>query len=612
MNKFSIIQEINKQIASAPQHDKEWVKRIFLRTFEKKCVLGCKITNLGPTLAGKETYVFINKYQSTEEYEYTDENNITRPTLMTVNNIDVIVALKDVVYDSGEQYSEIADEEPFNDNCPLWFSSDSSRESPYHNLCVATKAVKDFVIEKEIKLAHKYCIENDTTVRTCINSMALLLTNSKVLNAKDMQNEWNMLIEDLDVDHFVLVDQLPGLNQYQLPHNDSPQGYMPEFIERIERGEVLFEWIGYFVHNIPGNDTDSSSPAPSPSLPQPAITNDEDEEDNDDDEVEDEDDDDWNIFPSINFNNLQNFNPHNNQNSNAEVFGLITDPELQLNDMIGLPDVKKKLNEFSYITRYNEMLKAKFPDTPLHNLNLHGVFMGNPGTGKTSMGRIWSAMLHKAGLLSRGHLVLANRSSFVGSKWGEEEARIKQLLKLAEGGTLLIDEAYSLVSAHESDPGRLVLPLLLSILGDESNRNISIILAGYPKEMKRLLSTNPGIVSRFSNCFEFKDFSCDQLLLITKNKVKQHGYSFTQKAWAKYKSIVENHYNNRDSKNFGNGRFVANLLELIYIKHAIRIVENDITDKGMLRITEHDIVEHIDNEVDIKRPPVGFLDNNLR
>ena len=609
MNKFSIIQEINEAIKSANENDKEWMKRKFLRIFEKKGVLGCKITNLGPALSGKEAYVFINKYQSTEESEYTDENNNTNPTLLTANNIDVVVVLKDVVYDGSKQYAEIADEEPFNDNCPLWFSSDSSRESPYHNLCVATKAVKDFVIKKEIDIVKQYCIDNNTTIRTCINSMALLLTNSKVLNAKDMQEEWNLLLEDLDIDHFVIVDQLPGLHQYQLPHNNTPQGYMPEFIECVERGEILFEWIGYFIHNIPGNNTAS---AHSVNTPAPSAISSPDNYDNYDDIIDDdEEDDNLDNILSVNFNNLHSMGIHN-QNLHAEIFNPISDPELRLNDMIGLHDIKKKLNEFSYITKYNELLKSKFPNAPLHKLNLHGVFMGNPGTGKTSMGRIWSAMLHKAGLLSRGHLVLANRSSFVGSKWGEEEARVKQLLQKAEGGTLLIDEAYSLVSAHESDPGRLVLPLLLSILGDESNRNISIILAGYPKEMKRLISTNPGIVSRFSNCFEFKDFTCDELLLITKNKVKQYGYSFTQKAWAKYKSIVENHYNNRDTKNFGNGRFVANLLELIYIKHAIRVVENDITDKGMLRLTEHDIVEHINNEVDIKRPPIGFLDNTDR
>ena len=215
-------------------------------------------------------------------------------------------------------------------------------------------------------------------------------------------------------------------------------------------------------------------------------------------------------------------------------------------------------------------------------------------------------MIKQAGLLTKGPLVLANRSSFLGTKWGQEEENVKKLLNKAEGGTLMIDEAYSLVSKHESDPGRMVLPLLLSILSDENKRNISIILAGYPEEMKQLLDTNPGIVSRFSNCFEFQDFSLPELLDITRAKVTKYGYSFTKKAWEKYIEIVTTAYNNRDNKTFGNGRYVANLLERIYIQHAKRVVEKQLSGKNILRITEQDIVPYNDANIRMKRITIGF------
>ena len=286
----------------------------------------------------------------------------------------------------------------------------------------------------------------------------------------------------------------------------------------------------------------------------------------------------------------------------VEIFYPMPEPEKALETMVGLNSIKEKIADVACLAQYNTLKKAS--GTPFHTLNLHAVFAGNPGTGKSTMARIWASLLHKHGQLSHGHLVLATRSSFVGTKWGMEEENLSKILKIAEGGVLMIDEAYSLVSSHPNDPGRLVLPLLLNRLADESRRNISVVLAGYPVEMDNLLKTNPGITSRFANKFEFCDFSIDQLCEITRNKAAYYGYTFTPSAWKRYKEVLEEAYSRKDRTHFGNARYVANILERIYLQHARRIVNSSVKPKNILRLTIDDIVE---NERQVNASPcIGF------
>lgn len=244
------------------------------------------------------------------------------------------------------------------------------------------------------------------------------------------------------------------------------------------------------------------------------------------------------------------------------------------------------------------------PTGKQHKVSLHSLFLGRPGTGKTTICKIYGSLLRQAGALSNGHVVVCDRSTFIGTLWGDEERSTRQVIDMAKGGVLMIDEAYLLNSSHPNDPGRLVIQLLMNILADESQRDIAIVLCGYKEPMEKLIDLNPGLQSRFPNKFEFPDFTIDELLEITKRRVKDYNYEFTDDAWEKYVHILSSAYQTRDPQTWGNARFIGNLLERIYIRHASRCVKQNPTDKSTLLIlTSEDIVP-----IDVPRQKVkiGF------
>ena len=206
--------------------------------------------------------------------------------------------------------------------------------------------------------------------------------------------------------------------------------------------------------------------------------------------------------------------------------------------------------------------------------------------------------------MSRGHVVVCSRKDFIGTRWGDEERVVRQAVEKAQGGVLMIDEAYQLVSSNPWDPGRLVIPLLMDILSDEKQRDIAIVLCGYKDEMKKLIDLNPGLTSRFPNVFEFKDFTVEELLEITRRRVSEYGYEFTKAAWRKYRGIIEDAYQARDANTWGNARFVANLLDKTYLNHAMRCMKKSKLDRHHLcQITPAD-VQPI--EVAKPKPRIGF------
>ena len=128
--------------------------------------------------------------------------------------------------------------------------------------------------------------------------------------------------------------------------------------------------------------------------------------------------------------------------------------------------------------------------------------------------------------------MVCDRSTFIGTLWGDEERSTRQVIDMAKGGVLMIDEAYLLNSSNPHDPGKMVIPLLMNILADESQRDIAVVLCGYKDPMQKLIDLNPGLQSRFPNKFEFPDFTIDELLEITKLRIKEHNYTFTTEAGA--------------------------------------------------------------------------------
>ena len=288
----------------------------------------------------------------------------------------------------------------------------------------------------------------------------------------------------------------------------------------------------------------------------------------------------------------------------VEILRPIANPHEELDKLVGCSDIKRRMDELVALTSYNKMMREMFPDNKQHEVSLHSVFLGRPGTGKTTVCKIFGSLLRKAGALSKGHVVVCDRGTFIGTLWGDEERSMRQVLEIAKGGVLMIDEAYLLNGSNANDPGKMVIQLLMNVLADETQRDIAIVLCGYKEPMKKLLDLNPGLQSRFPNKFEFPDFTIDELLEITKRRVEDYHYTFTTEAWKKYVSILSAAYQTRDPLTWGNARFIGNQLERIYIQHASRCVKQQSSGKSeLLSLTPEDIVSI---EVPRQKTKIGF------
>ena len=323
-----------------------------------------------------------------------------------------------------------------------------------------------------------------------------------------------------------------------------------------------------------------------------------DEDDDDEDAFDDEDDDDDIVLPS------GLLEQNGNVTVKVEILRPIKNPRSELDRLVGCRSIKQRMDELLALTRYNAMLRNTFPDNKQHEVSLHSVFLGRPGTGKTTVCKIFGSLLHEAGVLSKGHVVVCNRGTFLGTLWGDEERSVRQVVEMAQGGVLMIDEAYLLNGKNQNDPGRVVIPMLMDILANEAQRDIAVVLCGYKEPMLRLLELNPGLHSRFPNRFEFCDFTVDELLQITRQRIGEYKYHFTRQAWEKYKEVLQAAYDVRDPDSWGNARYVANQLERIYVQHATRIVKHRIVGKRqLLALTPADILPI---ETPRPRPRIGF------
>ena len=328
---------------------------------------------------------------------------------------------------------------------------------------------------------------------------------------------------------------------------------------------------------------------------KPDAEDEEDEEDPDEDVEEDPEEE---FFPNGEIE--QNLNV----NVKVDILRPIANPREELDKLVGCADIKRRMDELVALTSYNKMMRDLFPGSKQHEVSLHSVFLGRPGTGKTTVCKIFGSLLRKVGALSKGHVVVCDRGTFIGTLWGDEERSMKQVLKMAQGGVLMIDEAYLLASKNENDPGRLVIQLLMNVLADETQRDIAVVLCGYKEPMMKLLDSNPGLYSRFPNKFEFADFTVEELLEITKRRLQEYDYRFTSQAWEKYSGMLSQAYQVRNPETWGNARFVANQLERIYIQHATRCVKHQPKDKReLLKITPEDILPI---EVPRQKAKIGF------
>lgn len=257
----------------------------------------------------------------------------------------------------------------------------------------------------------------------------------------------------------------------------------------------------------------------------------------------------------------------------------------ELNNLIGLKNVKAEINEIANFAKVQKMRKEK--NLPLSPMSYHLVFTGNPGTGKTTVARLVAKIYKNLGIISKGQLVEADSSDLVAGYVGQTAIKTGELVKKAVGGVLFIDEAYT-ITENEQGYGQEAVDTLLKLMEDYRD-DLVVIVAGYPELMKKFINSNPGLKSRFNRYIQFEDYNNEELydifnLLCNKNK-----YVISENAKPEIKKYLE-HMRDANGKDFGNGRDVRNYFESVISKQATRLSEaENITDEDLSLITYDDV-----------------------
>lgn len=282
----------------------------------------------------------------------------------------------------------------------------------------------------------------------------------------------------------------------------------------------------------------------------------------------------------------------------------------ELNALVGLSDVKRSVEELALQVRFNSIRRRRglsAAPTGSHHL----IFTGNPGTGKTTVAKMIGRIYHSLGILSKGDVVVAERGTLVGRYIGETEQKMQQVLEQARGNVLFIDEAYTLCDSTDDrkDYGYRVIECLLTVMA-EDNPDMTVIMAGYGREMDRMLQANQGLRGRFAHCLHFADYSAEELMQIARGIIADNGLTVTDEAAAYMVQTIERATASR-RRDFSNARWIRQYTEGgIIPKMAARIISLPCpTDRDITTITLSD-VEHAYNGV-VKETPhamprIGF------
>ena len=235
----------------------------------------------------------------------------------------------------------------------------------------------------------------------------------------------------------------------------------------------------------------------------------------------------------------------------------------ELNALVGLDKVKSMLHDLVDLIELKNKTKD---DLKIKNINLHMVFLGNPGTGKTTVARIVAEMLYNLKYIKQNKLIEVSSKDLVAESVGQTAPKTNAVVQKALGGVLFVDEAYSLASGSGQGNSFNEEAIATLIQAMENYRDdLVVIFAGYTKEMQDFLNANSGIVSRIGYTVEFEDYTQDELIQIFNQMMEKSGFVVTKEAQSKVKEIIEEY---KDTKNFGNARFVRNIYEKSIVKHA--------------------------------------------
>jgi SpoVK/Ycf46/Vps4 family AAA+-type ATPase len=270
----------------------------------------------------------------------------------------------------------------------------------------------------------------------------------------------------------------------------------------------------------------------------------------------------------------------------------------ELDALVGLKAIKKRVREHAQYIQFLQLRKNK-GFTEEEKINVHSVFIGNPGTGKTTVASMMGKLYKKMGLLSKGHVHEVDRVDLIGEYIGQTAPKVKDAIEKARGGVLFIDEAYALARSNDDskDFGREVIETLVKEMSNGEG-DMAVIVAGYPKEMEHFLESNPGLKSRFKLHFEFDDYLPQELSEITEIASKKKNVQLTETAKSKIDEYITEAYRNRD-KTFGNARFVYDVVEQAKVHLGLRVMASEnpsaLSDEDLSVISLDDV-----NNIDIK------------
>jgi SpoVK/Ycf46/Vps4 family AAA+-type ATPase len=261
----------------------------------------------------------------------------------------------------------------------------------------------------------------------------------------------------------------------------------------------------------------------------------------------------------------------------------------ELNSMVGLDAVKKSVTELINLLKIQKLRSDKELDNI--GISLHAIFIGPPGTGKTTVARLLGRIYKHLGFLSRGHLLETDRAGLVAGYVGQTALKVDEVISEAKGGVLFIDEAYSLVSPDNTrDFGSEAVDGLIKRMEDYRN-DLAVIVAGYNEPMEQFIDSNPGLRSRFSRYFFFEHFTPDQLTEIFLDLSAKHDFVVSVEAKEKLSDTFFLLHEKRDDS-FGNARVVRNLFERCVQNQANRLVTlPEISEQLLQTIEEADIPE---------------------
>ena len=256
-------------------------------------------------------------------------------------------------------------------------------------------------------------------------------------------------------------------------------------------------------------------------------------------------------------------------------------------ELIGLNPVKTRIKEIAALlmvekARHNLHLATKKPV-------LHMSFTGRPGTGKTTVAKRISQILHKLGYLRKGHVVTVTRDDLVGQYIGHTAPKTKEIIKRSQGGVLFIDEAYYLYKpGNERDYGAEAIEILLQDM--EAQRDgFMVIFAGYKDQMENFYRSNPGLYSRVAHHIDFPDYSNDELMEIARLFLSEQNYSFSKEASICFEDYIERR---RHLPFFANARSIRNALDRIRLRQANRLFSRKgdlLSREDLMTLEESDI-----------------------